>query len=200
MYEFITYMGERIERKQLFSKDHIISLLRNEGSHFTTLESVRGYYGKKFGNELYWSYPLCDGLHNGAGILPVQEGFLWLPYDEVDTETYEQYILEHACLLTAEEASTLVKELRAYAEEVCAALEDIQVELSAVQYQDTEGAVYYLKRRRGRNKFKGFRRFPARSCRRPEGVPGLKYTTRIRAQQDLNKYAKVHNLSPLPEK
>lgn len=31
MYEFITYMGERIERKRLFSKDYILPLLRNGG-------------------------------------------------------------------------------------------------------------------------------------------------------------------------
>lgn len=79
MYEFISYMGNSIERKRLFPVQYILSLLEDGGPRFTTLEAVRDCYDKEFGNELYWNYPFCDGLHNGAGLLPVQEGFLWLP-------------------------------------------------------------------------------------------------------------------------
>ena len=161
MYEFISYMGNSIERKRLFPVQYILSLLEDGGPRFTTLEAVRDCYDKEFGNELYWNYPFCDGLHNGAGLLPVQEGFLWLPYDEVDSETYEQYVLDDASLLTAAEAATLLKELRAYMEGSFAALEDIQTELSAHQYRDAEGGVYYLNRGQDRDKFKGFCRFPA---------------------------------------
>lgn len=198
MYEFITYMGKHIERKRLCSMEYILSLLKNEGPCFTTLVNVRDRYDKAFGNELYWNYPFCDGVHNGAGILPVQEGFLWLPYDEVDTDTYEQYVLNDASLLTAEEATTLVKELRAYTEGVCAALEDIHMELSAFQYQDGVGTVYYLDQGRDRDKFKAFRRLPAWTSRRAEGLPGLNYTTRAQAQRELDEYARRHGLVPMP--
>ena len=160
---------------------------------------MRDCYDKEFGNELYWNYPFCDGLHNGAGLLPVQEGFLWLPYDEVDSETYEQYVLDDASLLTAAEAATLLKELRAYMEGSFAALEDIQTELSAHQYRDAEGGVYYLNRGQDRDKFKGFCRFPAGTGRRPEGLPGLKYTTRAQAQRELDEYAHKHGLATMPD-
>lgn len=198
MYDFITYMGRRIERERLFAMDYILSLLEEEGPRFTTLENVRDVYDKQFGNELYWNYPFCDGLHNGAGILPVREGFLWLPYDEVDSETYEQYVLDDASLLTAAEAASLVEELRAYTEGVCAALGDIQMELSAAQYQDADGTVYYLNQGRDRDKYKGFRRLTP-TTRRPEGLPGLKYTTRAQAQRELDEYAQKHGLTRLPD-
>lgn len=199
MYEFITYMGQRIERKRLFTKHYILALLEDEGACFTTLENVRNWYDQQFGNELYWNYPYCDGLHNGAGILPVQEGFLWLPYDEVDSETYEQYLLDDASLLTAAEVQSLLKELKAYSGGLCAALEDVSMELSAIQYRDGEGAVYYLNQGMDRDTYKGFRRYPAGTCRRPEGIPGLKYTGRAQAQQELDEYAQKHGLVPLSE-
>ncbi len=194
MYDFIAYMGKQIERKRLFSKHYILHLLEEEGACFTALENVRNWYDQQFGNELYWNYPFCDGLHNGAGILPVQEGFLWLPYDEVDAETYEQYLLDDASLLTTAEAASLLKELKAYMKGLCAALDDIGTELSAIQYQDGEGAVYYLSQGMDRDKYKGFRRYPVGACRRPEGLPGLKYTDRAQAQQELDEYARKHSL------
>lgn len=199
MYDFIKFMGKTIERKRLFSKHYILHLLEEEGPCFTTLENVRNWYDQKFGNELYWNYPFCDGLHNGAGILPVQEGFLWLPYDEVDSETYEQYLLDDASLLTAAEAASLLKELKAYMGGLCAALEDVSAELSAIQYQDGEGTVYYLNQGMDRDKYKGFRRYPAGSGRRPEGLPGLKYTDRASAQRELDDYAEKHGLNPLSD-
>lgn len=196
MYDFITYMGKRIDRKTLVSALDVLSLLKEEGPWFTTLEKIRERYEEQFGNVLYLNYPFSDGPHNGAGILPVQEGFLWLPYDELDSETYEQYVLTDASLLTADEAAILVNELKAYTKGVCGALEDIQVELSATQYKDGDGAVYYLDQGMDQIKYKAFRRSLAGVC---QGIPGLKYTTRAQAQRELDEYARKHGLTPTNE-
>lgn len=72
------------------------------------------------------------------------------------------------------------------------------MELSALQYQGGDGTVYYLNQGRDRDKFKAFRQFPARTSRRAEGIPGLKYTTRAQAQRELDEYARRHGLVPMP--
>ena len=38
-----------------------------------------------------------------------------------------------------------------------------------------------------------------RSGRRPEGLPGLKYTTRAQAQRELDEYAHKHGLATMPD-
>ena len=40
MYEFISYMGNSIERKRLFPVQYILSLLEDGGPRFTTLEAI----------------------------------------------------------------------------------------------------------------------------------------------------------------
>ena len=131
MDEIISFMGKRLARKQLFSKTFILALLEEEGPNFTTLMNVRKWHEKQFGNDLCWDYPFSQGMHNGILFLPVQEGFLALPYDEVDSETYEQFVLENAALLTADMVTVLEQELRAYTEGLFRVLADMCTALSS---------------------------------------------------------------------
>lgn len=130
MDEIITYMGKQITRKRLLSKSFIIALLEDEGPNFTTLRNVRNWYEKQFGDDLCRDYPFSLGMHDGILFLPVQEGFLALPYDEVDSESYEQFVLENAELLTADIVAVLEQELRAYTDELFDALSDMRSALS----------------------------------------------------------------------
>ena len=199
MNDFIKYTGRWIGCKQLFSMSFIIPMLEEEGPCFATLEKVRNRYLREFGNELCWNYPFCNGNHNGGVILPVEEGFLWLPYDAVDSETYEQFSLEDAHLLTAGEAKTLIKELTAYTGELCAALKDMRTELSLIQYQDEDGTIYCIQQDMDRDTFRASRRFMSTTYRREEGIPGMKYTSREQAQYELDEYAKKHGLQPVAD-
>lgn len=130
MNECIAFMGKQIERKQLFSQTYIIALLEDEGANFTTLANVRGWYIKQFGDELCISYPFVQGSHNGILILPVQEGFLGLPFDEVDEFTFEQFDLSSASILSAAEVADMEKNLKNYTESLFASLCDIHKALS----------------------------------------------------------------------
>lgn len=131
MNEVITFMGKQIERNKLFSQTFIIALLEDEGANFTTLANVRNWYIKQFGNELSLSYPFSQGMDNGILILPVQEGFLRLPFDEVDEFTFEQFDLHSAGLLTAAEVEVMEKELNTYVENLLGVLADMRTVLSS---------------------------------------------------------------------
>lgn len=86
------------------------------------LEQIRATYMDKLGLDPCWTYPLGVGAHHGLVILPVWEGFLCLPFTDTDEVTYEQFDL----LLDTGAVETLLREVRAYTDGLCAALEDMR--------------------------------------------------------------------------
>ena len=129
--DFISYMGKRIPRNVLFVEEYVVHVLEAGSACFTDLEPLRNVYMDKLGFDPCWTYPLGVGNHNGLVILPVWEGFLSLPYTETDEVTYEQFDLQAAALLDAAAVDTLLQNLRAYADGLCATLEDMK---STLQY------------------------------------------------------------------
>lgn len=123
--------GNHCRRDQMVEMTAVLEYLREGGSRFTALASVRERYAEQFGNELGWSYPFCHGDHMGCMILPVQEGVLCLPYSSLDSETYEQFDLEAAKLLTAEETKELTDVLLAQAAELYGVLSDLHQALQS---------------------------------------------------------------------
>ena len=117
--------GLRCRCDQLASSEEVLELLRTNGANFTALASIREQYVEQFSNELCWSYPFCDGDYLGCVVLPVQEGILCLPYSSLDGDTYEQFVLESAGLLTREQLDELKRHLLTQAAELYNALSDM---------------------------------------------------------------------------
>ncbi len=118
------YMGISLDFSKLLSKDALLQYLEENGATDRTLANIRNRYESEFGNELMWRYPLSAGLHAGAFIIPVQEGFLSIPYDETDAQEYELLTLEGAGLMDEDELMFFSNDLRSYTDSFCSAMED----------------------------------------------------------------------------
>ncbi len=123
--------GHHCRRDQMAEMSEVLEYLREGSAGFTALAPVRDRYAEQFGNELCWSYPFCHSDHMGCVILPVQEGVLCLPYNSLDSETYEQFDLESAKLLAAEEIKELTDILLAQAAELYGVLSDLRQALQS---------------------------------------------------------------------
>ena len=104
--------GHAFDRQQLLTTAEVLELLKQNGTHFVSLEPVRERYQAAFGDELCWPVPVCSGTHLGCTLLAVREGLLCLPYDCLDGETYEQFAIQDIRLLSKEQAQLLLNRLR----------------------------------------------------------------------------------------
>ena len=75
----LQYMGLEINRNSLYRKDELVAILDKYGALDSTLDKVRDTYTERFGNQLIWKYPFSDNMQGGGTIIPVQEGFVFLP-------------------------------------------------------------------------------------------------------------------------
>ena len=200
----LQYMGLGINRSNLYSKDEVMNLLDRCGGFDSTLDKVRDTYTDRFGNQLIWKYPFSDSMQGGGTIVPVQEGFLFLPYNCVLEHGDARYQLSGAELLSAEDIRTLQKECKTYMDGLLAALGDMEHTMQvypATQYVDAQGNLYFVRAGLG-GVFKGFRRYanPKPGQRRESGIRSLSYVKDFcRAQLDLDQYAKKHCLQRLEE-
>jgi len=75
-----------MDKSKLVSRAEVLQHLSANGAHYPSLAQIINQYEEHFGIDPVWHYPLSDDRNNGAFIVPVQEGYLWLPYNEVDSE------------------------------------------------------------------------------------------------------------------
>ncbi len=120
------YMGLPIDAACLLSKQELLDHLSENGTDDRAIAELREQQYARFGKELMWRYPLSDGCALGGFIFPVQEGFLWIPYDEIDKERGELLVLENAELMDTAALSLLREDFASYAAELCAALRDAE--------------------------------------------------------------------------
>lgn len=125
------YMNRRIRFPELLSKDELINYLARNGPNDRSLNDVRTRYENILDFDPIWRYPITDDLHAGAFIVPIQEGFLWIPYDDVSLEDYEQFVLADAKLMDEAIAREFRADLYRYAWNLCNVLDDIATILSA---------------------------------------------------------------------
>lgn len=135
------YMGLEINRSNLYSQDVLIKLLDTCGGLDSTLDKVRDTYAERFGNQLIWKYPFSDSMQGGGTIIPVQEGFLFLPYNCVFEHGGARYQLRGTELLSAEDIRTLQRECRTYMDGLLSALRDMEHTMQVcpvTQYADAQ--------------------------------------------------------------
>lgn len=136
----ICIIGDASQAGRLASKSEVLALLQAGESSFTDLAPIRRRYEKQFGDEQIWSFPFCDGSHQGGIFLPVQEGVLYLPYDHIYPDCYEQFELEDARLMDSAEARRLLKILETRYASLAQALQkaaDQEAEVEAAPQPDT---------------------------------------------------------------
>ena len=118
--------GIEIDPANLLSKDNLFAILREGGESDRALEPVRERYDTEFGNELIWRYPISNGYHMGVFIVPIQEGFISLPYNVIDEEQYELLELDDASMFDAEAMQFFIDEWSSYSEALIGAMSDMQ--------------------------------------------------------------------------
>jgi hypothetical protein len=120
----LNFTSINIDPAQLLTKQDALDKLRENGGAYSALARIADHYFGLFENELYWHYPLC-GESAGAFILPVQEGFLHLPYNEVDAQRHELLDLDRASMLNADDVKAMLDEWRSYSDAFVGALTDM---------------------------------------------------------------------------
>ena len=105
------YMNFSLNPEELLTKDELIEMIRDGGGTDAALADLREQQHEKYGNELIWRFPISEGESAGGFIMPVREGILWIPYDEMEKETGEILLLDDAELLT-EDACEIMADLR----------------------------------------------------------------------------------------
>lgn len=113
--------------KRLLTKSEVTEYLHENGASNQELNDIREFYQKHFGNELIWHYPISDGLHSGTFLVPVQEGILSMPYDEIiegdSLPAEECIVLKHCRLMDRETLSILIEEWISYSDALVDAMQ-----------------------------------------------------------------------------
>ena len=117
-------LDEEIVWNLLYSKERVLELLTANGSNYQALNIIQDAYIGIFGNELIWTYPICDGDGLGGMIVPVKEGILWLPYNEVLRVEGEVFDLNAAVLLDTESLTFLKEDFLRYQAVLIQVLDD----------------------------------------------------------------------------
>lgn len=117
--------GIKINPSQLYSRQEVIDILKDGGSSDRALSGIREKYDEKFGNELIWRYPIMVGIALGTVIIPVQEGFLSIAYDEITPEDYKIYDLDNEFLLSADDIKQMKTDWDSYSRELISALQSM---------------------------------------------------------------------------
>lgn len=120
-----------VDPQKLFCCQELLHFLREEGETDLALSKIRDRYFNAFGNELTWRYPYSDGKHMGLVIVVVQEGFLSLPYDNVDKEAYEIFELDEASLFDVESLEFFISDYELISKDLMAAMNDMLGHLQA---------------------------------------------------------------------
>jgi len=114
-----------IDENKLLSKEDLLWQLEDDGAHDRALSHVRERYSSEFGNELMWRYPISDGKHAGTFIVAVREGFISIPYDEMDAEDYEIFVLEDAVMLDSLSMQCFINNWNSFSHELSDAMNDM---------------------------------------------------------------------------
>lgn len=124
MEQIIDYMDTELDTSKLQTKqsvlDHVYGAFMGDA-----LAEIDNGYENEFGLNIIWHMPLSPHERSAGAIVPVQEGFLFLPYKEFDIEVGVMYDVEEAILLDADTASMLRVDHGSYSDGVCDVLGDI---------------------------------------------------------------------------
>lgn len=82
-----------IDTRDLLSQQDIKSGLETGDADYNTLVNLCEEHQKKYGDHLLWHYPISDGEHSGVYFVLVKEGVMAIPYNSVDKDCFEWFVL-----------------------------------------------------------------------------------------------------------
>lgn len=126
----------RYDPEKLLSQQELIDMLEAWGGHDRALSHLREHYDNELGSDPIWRYPISLDTCNGGFLVPVKEGYLFIPYDEVDAEDYEILMLDKTCLMDAETCAYMARECQGYTDALCEELHKIGGELETRQTKE----------------------------------------------------------------
>lgn len=131
MLKDFNYMGKEIDVSQLMTQEAFLRKMRKQRPTDAALDSIRKLYEVRFGMDLVWRTPAMDEPLRSAVIIPVQEGFLWLPISPLSTAEEVTYDLNGMELLDEHSADVILREFNTYADGLITVLVDIKKSLKA---------------------------------------------------------------------
>lgn len=118
---------------RLCHQKELLNYLDSHGRTYSDLMNFCDRYLEDFHNSLCWCYPISDGNHMGRYLVPVREGVLSLPYDQVDPEDFEILCLEDSRLCSGKELSCYLNDWNTYSESLCQALYNLAQMADAIE-------------------------------------------------------------------
>jgi hypothetical protein len=121
----MTINGIHFDPQQLMTKDELLSFLRDNGGDDHALGIIRERNIGTFGNELIWPYRISDGKHHGTFIAVVQDGFLSIPYNEIDKDGFEKFELQNAAMFDEDAMSVFIDDWKLVSDDLVSAMGDM---------------------------------------------------------------------------
>ena len=115
------YMNQQLDPNELPTMQELLTEIDDNGGTDAALSRLRDEQHEKYHNELIWRYPISQGDSAGGFVMPVREGILWIPYDEMEKETGEILRTGDATLLDEETCAQFCDDIRRYTDGLCAA-------------------------------------------------------------------------------
>lgn len=113
------YMKLSLNPEELPTMKELLATIVDNGSTDAALAKLREAQQEKYHNELIWRYPISQGDSAGGFIMPVREGILWIPYDEMEKEEGEILLADNADLLDEDACEMMADDYSSYADELC---------------------------------------------------------------------------------
>lgn len=119
MNKLWSYMKINLNPEELPTMRELIREIVDNGGTDVALAQLREEQHEKYHNELIWRYPVSQGEAAGGFIMPVREGILWIPYDEMEKEAGEILLTDNADLLTEDACEMMADDYSRYAYQLC---------------------------------------------------------------------------------
>lgn len=129
--------GAYIPVSRLSTQKELLDYLDSHGSTYSDLMNFCDRYLEDFHNSLCWCYPISDGVHMGTYLVPVREGVLNLPYDQVDPEDFEILCLEDSGLCDGQTLSYYLNDWKTYSENLGQALHSLTQMADTIERKKT---------------------------------------------------------------
>lgn len=111
----ICFVGNcAIDTRDLLSQQDIKSKLETDGADYNTLVNICEEHQKKYGDHLFWKYPISDGEHSGVYFVLVKEGVLAIPYNSIDDDCFEWFVLSDIKLCSHLDINNFIAEWEEY--------------------------------------------------------------------------------------
>lgn len=106
--------GAEVSLSDLKSRCELLGYLFENRPTHTSLMNFCEPYQEEYRNDLCWQYPISDGIHAGTYLIPVREGIVSLPYDEMEQEDGEIFRLEDLKTFDADSMAVLKEDWESF--------------------------------------------------------------------------------------